>query len=140
LAEMNRKNDLSEPRPPARPAALGPPWGPDFRYAGALPVPPPKVRCGDLELDRIERRAVLAGSALRLTEREFTLLAYLAERADHAARRDDLFATIWGLMDAYGANVLDVYVGRLRRKFGTHAWMIRTIRGFGYCLRSEHLT
>jgi DNA-binding response OmpR family regulator len=96
----------------------------------------PRIRCGDLELDRLERRALLAGVDLRLTEREFTLLAYLADRADHAVRRADLLAKIWILPDDYGANIVDVYVRRLRHKLGAQAGLLRTVRGFGYCLRS----
>jgi DNA-binding response OmpR family regulator len=113
--------------------------GGDFGWGSMLPAPPPTVRCGALEFDRVEHRAVLAGSDLRLTEREFTLLTYLADRANRAVRRSELLANIWILPDDYGANVVDVYVRRLRRKFGAHAEMIRTIRGFGYCLRSEQL-
>jgi DNA-binding response OmpR family regulator len=48
-----------------------------------------------------------------------------------------LLAKIWTLSDDYGANVVNVYVRRLRQKLGTHSAMLRTVRGFGYCLRSE---
>jgi DNA-binding response OmpR family regulator len=110
--------------------------GTDFRYGTAFPVPP-TVRCGDLELDRAGRRAALAGRDLELTDREFTLLAYLADRADHAVRRAELLARIWTLHDEEEPNIVNVYVRRLRQKLGAHAEMIRTIRGFGYCLRSS---
>ncbi len=94
------------------------------------------VRCGDLEIDRIQRRAVLAGSVLRLTGREFALLLCLVDHANRVVRRSDLLEQIWSLRDAHGSNVVNVYIRRLRRKFGAYAGMIRTIRGFGYCLRS----
>jgi hypothetical protein len=95
----------------------------------------PKALCGELEVDRTERRATLAGSDLRLTEREYALLLFLVERANRVVRRSDLLAAIWTLPDDYGSNVVDVYIRRLRQKFGAHSGMIRTIRGFGYCLR-----
>jgi DNA-binding response OmpR family regulator len=112
--------------------------GTDFRYGTAFPVPP-TVRCGDLELDRAGRRARLAGSDLELTEREFALLAYLADRADHAVRRAELLARIWTLHNEGEPNIVNVYVRRLRQKLGARAEMLRTVRGFGYCLRSERV-
>jgi DNA-binding response OmpR family regulator len=110
----------------------------------ALAPPPTKVSCGDLVIDRAERRAFLAGRLLRLTGREYALLAYLADRMNRVVQRSVLLATIWTSPDAQGSNVLNVYdgsnvvnvyVGHLRRKLGAHAGMIETIRGYGYCLR-----
>jgi two-component system copper resistance phosphate regulon response regulator CusR len=110
----------------------------------ALALPSSKIRCGELEVDRIEKRAVLAGRVLPLTGREYALLAYMAERANRVVQRSVLLATIWTSTDAQGSNVLNVYdgsnvvnvyVGHLRRKLGTYAAMIETIRGYGYCLR-----
>ncbi len=110
----------------------------------ALAPPQAKVCCGDLVIDRAEKRAVLAGRALQLTGREYALLAYLAERMNRVVQRSVLLATIWTSTDAQGSNVLNVYdgsnvvnvyVGHLRRKLGEHAAMIETIRGYGYCLR-----
>jgi DNA-binding response OmpR family regulator len=107
-------------------------------------MPPGNVCCGDLVIDRAAQRAILAGRALRLTGREYALLAYLADRPNRVVRRSVLLATIWTSTDALGSNVLNVYdgsnvvnvyVGHLRRKFGAHAGMIETIRGYGYCLR-----
>src|SRR5579863_1797850 len=52
----------------------------DFIPGSMLPPPPVKARCGDLEVDRVERRAALAGSDLRLTRREFSVLLCLMDR------------------------------------------------------------
>jgi DNA-binding response OmpR family regulator len=110
----------------------------------ALAPPPAEVCCGELVIDRVGKRAILAGRTLRLTGREFALLAYLADRVNRVVQRSVLLATIWTSTDAQGSNVLNVYdgsnvvnvyVGHLRRKFGAHAGMIETIRGYGYCLR-----
>jgi DNA-binding response OmpR family regulator len=94
-----------------------------------------QARCGDIEIERTEHRAMLAGSDLHLTRREYALLACLVERANRVVPRADLLERIWTLPDDHGSNVVDVYVRRLRRKLGDHARMLETIRGFGYCLR-----
>jgi DNA-binding response OmpR family regulator len=109
--------------------------GGDFSPGSMLPLAPVKIRCGDLEIDRTQRRTVLAGSVLRLTRREYALLLFLVENVNRVVRRSDLLAKIWTLTDAHGSNVVDVYVRRLRRKLGVHADMIKTVRGFGYRLR-----
>jgi DNA-binding response OmpR family regulator len=104
--------------------------------AGGHGAPAPaKIRCGDVEVDRVERRGLLAGCDLHLTGREFALLDCLAERANRVVPRADLLSRIWTLPDDYGSNVVDVYVRRLRQKLGACAAMLETIRGFGYCLR-----
>ncbi len=136
MAAASERDDLVEQAPVVRAATLRPPMGTDFRFGAAFPVPP-TVRCGDLELDRAKRRASLAGCDLELTEREFALLAYLADRADRAVKRAELLARIWTLHDEEEPNIVNVYVRRLRQKLGARAGMLRTVRGFGYCLRSE---
>jgi DNA-binding response OmpR family regulator len=133
--DINRKHGRNEARQPASTDTLGDPLGGDFNPGSMLPLAPVHVRCGDLEIDRAACRAVIAGRALRLTAREFVLLLYLVDRVNRVVRRSDLLAKIWTLTDAHGSNVVNVYVRRLRRKFGAHAAMIETIRGFGYCLR-----
>jgi two-component system, OmpR family, response regulator TctD len=134
--ETNRKHDavvgLTVPDPPP----IGRPFERDLPAgAWAFPAPPETVACGALVVDRLERRAVLAGSDLHLTDREFALLLFLVDRTNRAVRRSDLLSSIWTLPVDYGSNVLDVYIGRLRSRFGSHAAMIETVRGFGYRLR-----
>jgi DNA-binding response OmpR family regulator len=107
----------------------------DFNPGSMLPPLPAKVRCRDLEVDRVARSAVLAGRELGLTRREYAVLLCLADRLNRVVLRSELLAKIWTVPDDYESNVLDVYVRRLRQKFGVHADMIETIRGFGYCLR-----
>lgn len=156
--ETNRKHGVKEMPPPARAGALGdlarrfwsgralgqgkvetasaPAATRDESDPGStLPPPPAKARCGDLEIDRIERCAAMAGCDLRLTGREFALLLCLVDRANRVVPRADLLEKIWTLEDDYGSNLVEVYVRRLRQKLGPHAGMIETIRGFGYCLR-----
>jgi DNA-binding response OmpR family regulator len=110
------------------------PFSVEFRPFGMLPPLPPRASCGELVVDRDERRAALAGHQLRLTAREYALLLCLVNRTSRAVRRSEILAEIWMQPDD-GSNVVDVYIRRLRRKLGEHAGMIQTVRGFGYRLR-----
>ena len=92
---------------------------------------------GDLEIDRGEHRVMLAGVALDLTVREYTLLMHLAHNAGRIVTRTDLLAQVWETGFDSGSNVVDVQISRLRDKLGTHSFMIETVRGFGYRLRTE---
>jgi len=156
--ETNRKHNVSGPLQPLRAVALGSsPGDPAHRFwsrpplsqrvieatwatARALEGEPVKAICGELEVDRAKRRATLAGSDLPLTRREYALLLYLVDRTNRLVSRSELLEKIWALEDDYGANVLQVYIRRLRQKFGAHAHMIETIRGLGYCLRPPRAT
>jgi DNA-binding response OmpR family regulator len=95
-----------------------------------------KLRCGSLELDRIQRRAVLSGAPLSLTTREFALLMHFMHRVDRVVPRSELLSHVWQTNFDPGSNVVEVHVRRLREKLGDHAWMIETVRGIGYRLRS----
>ena len=92
---------------------------------------------GDLEIDRTEHRALVAGVALDLTVREYTLLMHLAHHAGRIVTRTDLLAQVWETGFDSGSNVVDVQISRLRDKLGNHSFMIETVRGFGYRLRTE---
>lgn len=96
-----------------------------------------RVRCGDLEVDRVGHRALLGGEAMNLTSREYALLVYLLQKADHVVTRSELLAHVWETPFDPGSNLVEVHVSRLREKLGKHAWMIETVRGAGYRLRSQ---
>ena len=89
-----------------------------------------------LMLSRGDRTVTYLGTTVTLTEREFALLEYLAERANTAVSRDELRANVWG--DAAGSktNAVDVYVSYLRRKVGAllGKGAIVSVRGDGYML------
>jgi DNA-binding response OmpR family regulator len=108
-----------------------------FNACSMLPALPVKARCGELEVDRAERRVTLAGDDLSLTRREYALLRCLVDRANRVISAKGLLADIWELEDDYDRNLVHHYIRRLRKKFGAHAGMIETIRGVGYCLRSS---
>jgi two-component system, OmpR family, response regulator len=94
-----------------------------------------RVKLGALEIDRVERRALLDGKLVELTAREFSLLLHLALRRDRVVTRAELLAEVWSTQFDPESNVVEVHVSRLRDKLGEHAWMIDTVRGRGYRMR-----
>lgn len=92
---------------------------------------------GDLTLDRLSRRAVLGGTPLDLTAKEFALLVRLAVDAEKPVERSKLLLDVWQLKFDPGSGVLDVHVSRVRDKLAEKSWMIETVRGTGYRLRAH---
>ncbi len=92
---------------------------------------------GDLTLDRLSRRAVLGGTPLDLTAKEFALLVRLAVDAEKPVERAKLLLDVWQLKFDPGSGVLDVHVSRVRDKLADKSWMIETVRGTGYRLRAH---
>src|SRR5690242_11462424 len=74
------------------------------------------LRVGDLELDLIARDARRGGVALDLLPLEFRLLEYLMRHAGQVLTRTMIFEAVWGYHFDPGTNVIDVHIGRLRRK------------------------
>ena len=96
------------------------------------------LRVGDLELDLIARSARRSGAALDLLPLEFRLLEYLMRHAAQVLTRTMIFEAVWGYHFDPGTNVIDVHIGRLRRKVdaaGLEA-LIHTVRGCGYAMRA----
>ncbi|MFC5381544.1 response regulator transcription factor [Aquipuribacter nitratireducens] len=87
---------------------------------------------GDLELDVLTRRARVAGSDVTLSSREFVLLEVLIRHAGQVLSRPQLLDRVWGYDFDGASNVVEVYVGHLRRKLGPER--IETVRGAGYRL------
>jgi DNA-binding response OmpR family regulator len=98
-----------------------------------LPARPTTLRCGDLELDPARRRVTQAARVVTMTAREFALLEYLLRHAGDVVTKAELYEHVWETFDTTGdLNVVEVYIGYLRRKLGPQT--IRTIRGAGYTL------
>jgi two-component system, OmpR family, response regulator len=97
---------------------------------------PPPLEVGTLRLDLRARRAVDDGGEVRLTAREFALLAYLVRRAGRVVSKAEILAGVWDDAFEGDLNVVEVYVARLRRKLGTGSARIETVRGMGYRLRA----
>jgi DNA-binding response OmpR family regulator len=95
------------------------------------------LRGGDLQIDRSEGSATLGGERLKLTGRELAMLAYLLERPDKVVTRMELLASIWEASFDEESKALDVHLCHLRAKLGEHRWMIETVRGRGYRLRTR---
>jgi two-component system OmpR family response regulator len=98
----------------------------------------PKLRVGDLELDLVRHVAYRDGEPLTLLPTEFRLLEYLMRNAGQVLTRTMIFETVWGFHFDPGTNVIDVHIGRLRRKIDAPGVpsSIRTVRGSGYTLAS----
>jgi two-component system, OmpR family, response regulator len=93
---------------------------------------------GELNLDFRTRQVNRAGRGVKLTAREFELLAYLMRHPDQVLSRAQILNAVWGYDYDPGTNVLDVYIGYLRRKLaeGDGDAPIETVRSAGYRLVS----
>lgn len=85
---------------------------------------------GGVHLDLRTRRATVQGRQVDLSAREFSLAEIFMRNAGQVLSREQLLDHVWGLDFDPGSNVVDVYVGYLRKKFGPGA--ITTVRGMGY--------
>ncbi|MBX3247218.1 MAG: response regulator transcription factor [Myxococcales bacterium] len=95
------------------------------------------LRCGDLEIDRVNLRVTINGEPVHLTQREYALLLHLAHQAGRTVRRTELLEQVFDLRIEPGSNVVEVHISRLREKLGEHASIIETVRGVGYRLRGS---
>jgi len=96
------------------------------------------LSAGDLRLDLRGRRAHVGSEAIDLSAREFLLAETLFRHPGQVLSREQLLSHVWGYDYDPGSNVVDVYVGYLRRKLG--AQTITTVRGMGYRLEAATST
>ena len=96
------------------------------------------LRVGDLAIDLVSRRASRRGKDIFLLPKEFQLLEYLVRNEGRIVSRAMLLQHVWDLHFDPSTNIIDVYVGRVRRKVdGQQDYpLIHTLRGIGYCLRA----
>ncbi|GAC1442558.1 MAG: two-component system response regulator FeuP [Vulcanimicrobiaceae bacterium] len=87
---------------------------------------------GPVELDGKARLTKVAGVPIALSAREYALLEHLVRNAGIVLGREEIEERVWGNAFESSSNVLEVMVGRVRRKLGAHAGAIETIRGLGY--------
>ena len=94
------------------------------------------LRVADLELDLIARSARRGTTQLELLPIEFRLLEFLVRNSGQVLTRTMIFEAVWGYHFDPGTNVIDVHIGRLRKKVDPPglAPLIRTVRGSGYQL------
>ncbi|MES2182991.1 MAG: response regulator transcription factor [Pseudomonadota bacterium] len=89
---------------------------------------------GPVELDTAQHRGTVAGHALDLGPREWTVLEYLLLHAPKPAGKEKLLQALTGWDREITANAVEVYISRLRGKLEPHGVAVRAIRGFGYRL------
>jgi two-component system OmpR family response regulator len=96
------------------------------------------LRVGDLELDLVSRTVNRAGREIELLPREFQVLEYLVRNEGQVVPRAMLLQHVWDLHFDPTTNIIDVYVGRVRRKVDSQQSypLIHTIRGVGFCVRA----
>jgi two-component system, OmpR family, response regulator MprA len=97
------------------------------------------VSFGDLCLDPVAHQARIGETLLDLTPTEFELLHYFMRHPRQVLTRAQILHQVWGYDFGGDDNVLEVYVGYLRKKLqaGGQARLIQTVRGIGYVLRAE---
>jgi DNA-binding response OmpR family regulator len=98
----------------------------------------PVLRVADLEINTVTREVRRAGRPVELTGKEFAILEYFARNANRVLTRTQIAEHIWDYGFVAMSNVVDVYVGCLRRKLDDHREprLLQTVRGAGYALRS----
>jgi two-component system OmpR family response regulator len=103
------------------------------------PARPMVLRAGDLEVDPARRKVRRAGTEIHLTPREFAVLHYLMRRDGDAATKTEILENVWDANFDGDVNIVEVYVGYLRRKIDQpfHRQTIETVRGRGYRIAPE---
>lgn len=91
---------------------------------------PDHLDVGGVRLDLRTRQATMSGTTMDLSAREFALAEIFMLNAGQVLSREQLLDHVWGFDFDPGSNVVDVYVGYLRKKFGSER--IATVRGVGY--------
>ncbi|MBW7882626.1 MAG: response regulator transcription factor [Caldilineaceae bacterium] len=97
------------------------------------------LQVGDLAMDTVKREVKRNGSLVELSPREYAVLEYLMRHPDQVLTRTQIGEHVWNLDFYNESNVVDVYVGYLRRKLARHGDLplIQTVRGVGYRIRTE---
>jgi DNA-binding response OmpR family regulator len=95
------------------------------------------VEIGPVIIDLEARRVTIDRKTVPLTAKELSIVGFLASRRGRVVARDELIEAVWGDLTESARASLDVLMMRIRRKFGDHAPLLRTVRGLGYALESE---
>lgn len=99
------------------------------------------IEIGDLTLDLAQRKVTRSGKDVALSPREFDLLMALSRAKGEVLSREDLLREVWDITFDPGTNLLDVHLGRLRKKLDRHGRpAIQNVRGEGYRIVMENLT
>ncbi len=104
------------------------------RFAEA---PEAVLQAGAIALDLEALEASVDGTPLELTVKEREILKLFLSKPGRVYSRERILNTVWGASEDPLTNVVDVYVGRLRRKLGGHGRRLQTVRGAGYRLSDK---
>ncbi len=98
---------------------------------------PPSLTVGEVSLNPVTRQVVAHGRAVSLTPREFSLLEFLLSHPHEVLSKGEILDAVWGDDFDGDQNIVEVYVGYLRRKvdLGSGPSLVRTVRGLGYSVR-----
>jgi len=128
-----RRNHDAAGRPPAIAELIS-----SIEYLARSSVEPSEtvLRVGSLQLDLIDRTAKRGDRPIDLRPREFRLLRYMMQRSDQLVTRATFFKDVWHYRFVPESNLVDVHMGRLRRKVDgpNETPMIRNVRGAGFIL------
>jgi two-component system OmpR family response regulator len=99
------------------------------------PSRPTRLTAGSIVLDPATHEVRVAGKIVDLTPKEFSLLEFLLRRLNQVISRPSIVEHVWDFAYDGASNVVDVYVGYLRKKLGAEGSRIETVRGVGYRFR-----
>jgi two-component system copper resistance phosphate regulon response regulator CusR len=105
------------------------------RLRGERAAEPTVLKVGDAALDLRTRQGIVEGRTVDLSAREFALAELFFRHPGQVLSREQLLSHVWGYDFDPGSNIVDVYVGYLRRKLGKER--ITSVRGMGYRLEKE---
>ena len=110
-----------------------------MRRSSAIADQDQKLRAGPLVFDRNSLRFSVDGKEIRLTAKELAIIELLMSNPGTLFSRERILDNVWGLNMDPLTNVVDVYIGRLRKKIDGESGssMIETVRGLGYRLNLE---
>lgn len=100
------------------------------------------LAAGNLQLDTVTVRATVAGRAVSLSVKEFSLLRFLISRAPAVLARTEILEDVWGSAEHFETTLVDQYISYLRRKLTAAGATVRivTVRGAGYRLDTESVS
>lgn len=126
---------------PSSPALTIVEMNPERETIAAPPALQTTLRVGTLELNLLDRTAKRGERNIDLRPREFRLLRYMMERNDELLTRAKLLQEVWNYKFVPKTNLVDVHMGRLRRKVDgpKESPMIRSVRGAGFVLNANPL-
>jgi DNA-binding response OmpR family regulator len=106
-----------------------------LRLRGERSAEATTLRVGDIKLDLRTKQVVIDGNDLDLSAREFAMAEAFFRHPGQVLSREQLLDLVWGYAFDPGSNIVDVYVGYLRKKLGKHR--ITSVRGMGYRLEKD---